>query len=111
MSTGLIGKVHFLQVPGGLTDGNLAELRAELDHILGEVIDNGFDKFVLDLGEVQVVNTAITNLVFKALEDCQTLRIKVRIVAAPDFARMLFGQDRLPKLSIFKTRDTALADF
>lgn len=111
MSTGLVGKVHFLQVPGGLSDGTLAELRAELDRVLGDVIDNGFDKFVLDIGELQVVNTAVTNLVFKTLEDCETLRIKVRIVAAHDFARMLFGQDRLPKLAIFKTREAALAEF
>ncbi len=111
MSTGMENNIHYLQVPKGLSAANLPEIKAELDRVLADIIDNGLNKFVLDLTEFDYENPVITKFIFKAMEDCQTLQIKLRFVAKSDFARLVFGLDRLAKLPIFKDRAAAVTDF
>jgi hypothetical protein len=111
MSTGFAGKVPFIIVPRGLNESSVQELKGEVDRVLGDIIDYGQDKFILDLSEFMAENRAATSLAFKVIEDCATLSIKLRIVANSEFARQSFGLGRIDKLNIFKDQASAAADF
>lgn len=111
MRSGILNNVHYFSVPKDLTESNLAEVKSELDRVLGDIIDHGLTKFIMDLSGVEVKTPILSKFIFKVMEDCNTLNIKVRYVATDEFARQLFGTDLAAKLALYKNRDLAAADF
>jgi CheY-like chemotaxis protein len=72
------GDFNILTMPEKITRGISSDIEGHLDNQIKEMLDNGKDKFIMDMCEVQEINISLIKLIVLVIQTCNKANIDVQ---------------------------------
>ncbi len=107
----LDGEFNILTMPQKITRGVSSDIEGHLGEQLKEMVDDGKNKFILDMRKVGEINISLVKLILLVVQTCNKSNINVQAVGTPTLSDGLKEFSETSELPVTSSIDLAKGAF